>query len=55
MVGRQRERAELAAALAGARDGRGRAVLLLGEAGMGKSMLADWTAGCAAADGLRTG
>ncbi len=55
MVGRERERAELAAALAEARDGRGRAVLLLGEAGMGKSMLADWTAERAAADGISTG
>jgi hypothetical protein len=53
MVGRERERAELAAALAGTRDGRGRAVLL-GEAGMGKSVLADWAAGSAAAVGLRT-
>jgi predicted ATPase len=54
MVGRGHERAELAAALAEARGGRGRVVLLLGEAGMGKSMLADWVVGCAAADGLRT-
>jgi hypothetical protein len=54
MVGRGHERAELAAALAEARGGRGRVVLLLGEAGMGKSMLADWVAGCAAAYGLRT-
>ncbi len=42
IVGRDREQAELAAALAGARAGHGRAVLVLGEAGMGKSMLADW-------------
>ena len=42
IVGRDREQAELAAALAGARAGHGRAVLVLGEAGMGKSVLADW-------------
>ena len=42
IVGRGREQAELASALAGARAGHGRAVLVLGEAGMGKSMLADW-------------
>ena len=45
LVGRDREQAELATALAGARAGHGRAVLLLGEAGMGKSVLADWLAG----------
>ena len=44
LVGRDREQAELATALAGARAGHGRAVLLLGEAGMGKSVLADWLA-----------
>jgi hypothetical protein len=44
LVGRDREQAELAAALADARAGHGRAVLLLGEAGMGKSVLADWLA-----------
>jgi DNA helicase TIP49 (TBP-interacting protein) len=56
MVGRERERerAELAAALAEARDGRGRAVLLMGGAGMGKSVLSDWAVGSAAAVGLRT-
>jgi MoxR-like ATPase len=42
IVGRDREQAELATALASTRAGYGRAVLLLGEAGMGKSMLADW-------------
>lgn len=41
IVGRDREQAELAAALASTRAGHGRAVLLLGEAGMGKSMIAD--------------
>ena len=35
MVGRDSERAELAAALGAARQGDGRAALLLGEAGMG--------------------
>ena len=55
MVGRERERTDLAAALADARGGRGRAVLLLGEAGKGKSMLAEWTAGRAAADGISAG
>src|SRR5215472_16658906 len=42
IVGRDRERAELATVLTSTRAGYGRAVLLLGEAGMGKSMLADW-------------
>ena len=42
IVGRDREQAELGAALASTRAGHGRAVLLLGEAGMGKSMIADW-------------
>ena len=42
IVGRDREQAELATALTSTRAGYGRAVLLLGEAGMGKSMLADW-------------
>ena len=41
MVGREFERAELAAALDAAQQGDGRAALLLGEAGMGKSVLAD--------------
>ena len=53
LVGRDREQAELAAALAGARAGYGRAVLLLGEAGMGKSMLADWQAGQAGEAGMQ--
>ena len=53
LVGRDREQAELAAALAGARAGHGRAVLLLGEAGMGKSMLADWQAGQAGEAGMQ--
>jgi hypothetical protein len=45
IVGRAHEQAELAAALAGAQAGHGQALLLLGEAGMGKSMLADWLVG----------
>jgi hypothetical protein len=53
IVGRDREQAELAAALAGARAGQGRAVLLLGEAGMGKSVLADWLAGQAVEAGAQ--
>jgi tetratricopeptide (TPR) repeat protein len=43
MVGRERERAELADALLGARAGRGSVKVLLGEAGMGKSTLVAWT------------
>ena len=53
VVGRDREQAELAAALAGARAGHGQAVLLLGEAGMGKSMLADWLVSRAEQAGVR--
>src|SRR5438876_8365949 len=53
IVGRGREQAELAAALTGARIGHGGAVLLLGEAGMGKSVLADWLAGEAGEAGMQ--
>ncbi len=53
MVGRESERAELAAALGAARQGDGRAALLLGEAGMGKSVLADWLARHARASGVQ--
>ena len=53
MVGRESERAELAAALGAARQGDGRAALLLGEAGMGKSVLADWLAREARASGVQ--
>ncbi|HET9223168.1 MAG TPA: AAA family ATPase, partial [Roseiflexaceae bacterium] len=41
LIGRQRERAELDQALAAARLGQGRIVLLVGEAGVGKTRLAD--------------
>ncbi len=53
IVGRDREQAELAAALTGARAGHGRAALLLGEAGMGKSVLADWLVGQAEQAGVQ--
>jgi hypothetical protein len=53
MVGRESERAELAAALGAARHGDGKAALLLGEAGMGKSVLADWLARHARASGMQ--
>lgn len=53
IFGRDREQAELATVLAGARAGHGGAVLLLGEAGMGKSMLADWLAGQAERAGVQ--
>jgi AAA ATPase domain len=53
MVGRDREQTELATAPAGALAGHGRAVLVLGEAGMGKSMPADWLVGEAERAGMR--
>jgi len=53
IVGRDREQAELVAALTGARAGHGQAVLLLGEAGMGKSTLADWLVSQAEQAGVR--
>ena len=40
LVGREQERSELAAAVARAREGRGSLVLLAGEAGVGKTVLA---------------
>ena len=53
IVGRDREQAELAAALARAAAGHGGATLILGEAGMGKSMLADWLVSQAEQAGVR--
>jgi predicted ATPase len=53
IVGRDREQAELATALTSTRAGYGRAVLLLGEAGMGKSMLADWLVSQAEQTGMQ--
>ena len=52
MVGRQRERAVLLAALTDARDHRGGVVLLTGDGGMGKTTLADELAAAAAALGV---
>ena len=42
MVGREFEARRAGGSTGAARQGDGRAALLLGEAGMGKSMLADW-------------
>jgi AAA ATPase domain len=53
IVGRDREQADLAEALAATQAGHGGAVLLLGEAGMGKSVLAGWLAGQAERTGVR--
>ncbi|UGS34019.1 AfsR/SARP family transcriptional regulator [Capillimicrobium parvum] len=53
VVGRDRELAELGAALDQALAGRGRLVLLAGEPGIGKSMLADETMHRARARGAR--
>ena len=53
IVGRDDEQSDLAAALTGALAGRGQAVLVLGEAGMGKSMLAGWLAGQAERAGMQ--
>jgi DNA-binding SARP family transcriptional activator len=50
-VGRERELGEVIAAFDDARSGRGRLVLLTGEAGIGKSRLADELAGYAQARG----
>ena len=52
-VGRERELAELSAALAGARAGRGGFALISGEAGIGKTRLADTVAARAAEQRFR--
>jgi DNA-binding CsgD family transcriptional regulator len=52
LVGRQRVLAELTAALSAARGGTGSAVLLAGEAGIGKTTVAEEIARCARADGV---
>ncbi|WP_262403647.1 ATP-binding protein [Actinomadura sp. CNU-125] len=48
LLGRQAERAELDGLLADVRSGRGRALVLRGEAGVGKSALLQHTVGRAA-------
>jgi MoxR-like ATPase len=53
LVGREDEMAVLLAAMAGAREGRGEAVLILGEAGVGKSRLAREIESLARMDGSR--
>ena len=53
VVGRERERAELAALLAAARASETGLVLLSGEAGVGKTRLVDETVRLAAASGMR--
>ena len=52
-VGRERELAEVRAAIDDARAGRGRLVLFTGEAGIGKTRLADESARLATAKGMR--
>ncbi|HZQ86356.1 MAG TPA: AAA family ATPase [Acidimicrobiales bacterium] len=52
LVGREAQLATLAAMVADARAGRGRAVLILGEAGIGKTRLADAAAELAADAGM---
>ena len=52
-VGRERERAELRAALDDADNGRGRLFLISGEPGIGKTRLADELAAEAASRGMR--
>ncbi|MEV6237184.1 AAA family ATPase [Lentzea sp. NPDC051838] len=53
VVGRDREVTALAGALARARTGRGEALFLTGEAGIGKSRLARYAAGQAYGEGIR--
>jgi predicted ATPase len=53
IIGRDREQSDLAATLADALAGHGRAVLVLGEAGMGKSSLAGWLISHAERAGMR--
>src|SRR5690348_10809994 len=52
LVGREAQLATLAAMVADARAGRGRAVLILGEAGIGKTRLAEAAAGLARDAGM---
>lgn len=55
IVGREPERAELMAALSDVIRGHGRTLLVLGEAGLGKSVLADWLVKYAWSEGFRCG
>ena len=55
LVGRARERGAVDAAARAARDGAGRVLLVSGEPGVGKTRLAGWAAGVAAAAGMRRG
>lgn len=53
LIGRDPELAAIGRAIEGARTGRGRAVFILGESGIGKSRLASTVASRARADGMR--
>ena len=55
LVGRARERGAVDVAVRAARDGAGRVLLVSGEPGAGKTRLAEWAAGVAAAAGMRWG
>jgi DNA-binding CsgD family transcriptional regulator len=55
LVGRARERGAVDVAVRAARDGAGRVLLVSGEPGAGKTRLAGWAAGVAAAAGMRRG
>ncbi|HLT12216.1 MAG TPA: AAA family ATPase [Micromonosporaceae bacterium] len=55
LVGRDRELADIAAALAATRDGAGGCLVLTGEAGIGKTRLVDWAIDEAARCGLAVG